>query len=203
MKPGLLSLMQWLSPSFPVGGFTYSHGLEWAVSEGDVRDAAGLGGWLGAILEQGAGRVDAILLTQAMAAEADLAALDALGRALAASRERLAETLDQGTAFLRTTNALTGTDYPAMVLPVAVGAAARDLGLAPVEVAALYLQAFASNLVLAGVRFIPLGQTEGQAVLTALQPRILTLAEAAAGADLAEIGAAFPARIWRRCSMRR
>ena len=75
-----------------------------------------------------------------------------------------------------------------MAYPVALGLAARPLDLAPAQVVALYLHAFASNLVQAGVRFVPLGQTEGQAVLAALHPAILRLADAAVVAELDEIG---------------
>jgi urease accessory protein len=122
---GLLTLTQWLSPAFPLGGFAYSHGLEWAISAGEIADAVGLRRWLEAVVAEGAGRADAILLAQALRPEADHGALDALGRALAPSRERLVETLEQGTALTRATNALLGLDYPPAVLPVALGRAAQ------------------------------------------------------------------------------
>ncbi len=187
MKPGLLTLAQWLSPAFPVGGFAYSHGLEWAISVGKIRDSQSLACWLAAVLAEGAGRVDAVLLTQALAG-GEPAPLAALAEALAASRERHVEAMEQGAAFLRTTNALTGADWPAMPLPVAVGVAARGLGVTPQEAAALYLQAFASNLVQVAVRFVPLGQTAGQAVLAGLQPLILRLAAEVATAGLDALG---------------
>ena len=196
----LLTLTQWLSPAFPLGGFAYSHGLEWAITAGEVMDAGSLRRWLEGVLAEGAGRTDAILLAHALRPDADVDALDALARALAPSRERLAETLEQGTAMVRTTNALTGADAPPRVLPVALGVAARGLGdgsgdgpgcgpgAEAGQVVALYLHAFAANLVQAAVRFVPLGQTEGQAVLAALQPRIIALAAEAAGAPLDALG---------------
>ncbi|WP_127903311.1 urease accessory protein UreF [Solirhodobacter olei] len=182
----LLTLAQWLSPAFPVGGYAYSHGLEWAIAEGRVKDAEGLRAWLEGVLAEGSGRTDAILLVQALTV--DPAEISELARALAPSRERLLETMEQGAAFSATTNALTGADWPAMPLPVAVGAAARSLEATPEEIAALYLQAFAGNLVQAGVRFLPLGQTEGQKVLAALRPLILRLAAEAAGASPSDLG---------------
>lgn len=184
----LLTLTQWLSPAFPVGGYAYAHGLEWAISAGDVRSAETLAAWLGDVVAHGAGRADAILLCVALSPKADLAALSDLGRALAPARERLEETLAQGRAFLAATNALTGAALPDMPYPVAVGAAARGLGLAPERVAGLYLHAFASNLVQAAVRFVPLGQTEGQQVLAGLHPVILRVAAQAAQAGLDDIG---------------
>lgn len=184
----LLCLTQWLSPAFPAGSYAYSHGLEWAISDGDVTTAAQLQRWIAAVLSEGAGRTDAILLAQALRPETDLADLAALAQALAASRERLVETLDQGRALGQTIAALTGRAEKAMPYPVALGAAARSLGLPVARVAALYLHAFASTLVQAGVRFVPLGQTEGQAVLAALHPVILQVAEDAACAGIDRIG---------------
>jgi urease accessory protein len=185
----LLTLVQWLSPAFPTGGFAYSHGLEAAISQGAVADAADLRRWLAEVLEFGAGRQDAILLVQALRPTADHAALDALARALQPSSERLTETLDQGTAFARTVAGLTGRDLPARCLPVAVGEAAGVLGLAGAQVAALYLHAFASNLTSVAMRFMPLGQAEGQGVLAALHPLIDTLAEEAVTLTLDDLGA--------------
>jgi urease accessory protein len=184
----LLSWVQWLSPAFPTGGYAFSHGLEWAVWAGDVTTAAQLQVWIGAVLTEGAGRTDAILLAQALRPDADLAALAAVAGALAASRERLTETLDQGRALATTVAALTGRDLAPMPYPVALGAAARPLGLPVGWVVALSLHAFTSNLVQGGVRFVPLGQTEGQAVLAALHPLIDRAAAEAADADLDRIG---------------
>lgn len=186
----LLTLTQWLSPAFPLGAFAYSHGLETAISDGLVDDVDRLEDWLGAVLEQGAGRSDAILLCHAMRGDPDAGALAALAEALPASEERWRETMEQGAAFTRTVNALTGEARPEYPLPVALGAAASALDVSPEEVAALYLHAFASNLVSVGIRFVPLGQTEGQAVLSRLKPRIVALATVAAKASLDDIGSA-------------
>ena len=99
----LLRLLAWLSPAFPTGGFAYSHGLEWAVEAGDVRYGETLREWVEDVLERGAGRTDAILLRHAWGAPdaASLAAVAELAGAIAPSRERRQETLDQGEAFLR------------------------------------------------------------------------------------------------------
>lgn len=182
----LLTLTQWLSPSFPVGAFAYSHGLEQAIGDGDVRDAATLEAWLRLVLEQGSGAVDAVLLCRALAGDevADTA------RALAASRERLEETEKQGAAFAQTVNALYGEALPPMPLPVAVGVAARRLSLSPEQVAALYLHSFTSNLVSAAVRFVPLGQSEGQRVLSRLHEAIETVAARAVETPLDQVGSA-------------
>lgn len=184
---GLLSLIQWLSPAFPTGAFAYSHGLEVAMAGGEVRDGQGLRDWLGDVLERGSGWTDAVLLARGLQPEADLDALSDLARALAASAERLRETEDQGAAFAATTAALTGQDWPARPLPLAVAQAARVLHLPVSQVIGIYLHGFASNLVSCALRFIPLGQTEGQATLAKLHPVIgrLTMAAAQPGAELA------------------
>lgn len=177
----LLTLTQWMSPAFPLGGFAYSHGLENAILTGAVLTAQDLGHWLRGILAEGSGRSDGVLLSMTLGG-ADVRATDALARALAASPERLQESLDQGRAFLRVSNVLHGGDWDDLTLPVAIGVQARGLSLAPQTVLALYLQSFASNLVQGAVRLIPLGQTQGQQVMQDLAPLITELAHGLNGA---------------------
>jgi urease accessory protein len=167
----LLRLSRWLSPAFPTGGFAWSHGLETAVRDGTVRDAASLEDWLEVLLRWGAGRTDAILMTAAHRSDgAGLAALAELAQALAPSRERRAETLGQGAALARTLRAVHGWDLPDMALPVALGRAAR-LGELPIgPVSAVALQGFATTLVQAAQRLMPLGQTDAQGLLLRLSP---------------------------------
>jgi urease accessory protein len=172
IDPGLLTLSQWLSPSYPVGGFAYSHGLETAMAQGAVHDGDSLRLWLEDVLDHGSGRADALFLRRAYCAEApqDILRLDAQARAFACSGERQREAERQGAAFVRTTNAVWGLDLPDVVLPVAVGRAAALMDIDGHAATSLYLQGFASNLILAAVRLIPLGQTVGQSVLAALGP---------------------------------
>jgi urease accessory protein len=194
MEPEALHrLMAWLSPSYPVGAFSYSHGLEWAVETGWVGDAQGLSAYVSEVLREGGGRVDAVLLAHAhaAAAAADLGRLDAvveLGAAFRATAETALESHAQGQAFLSTTRrawpdsrleelAVVVRGRP-LAYPVAVGMAAAGLPCAVVLVA--YLHAFAANLVSAGVRLVPLGQTDGQRVLAGLG---LVIAEVAALAE--------------------
>ena len=185
---GLLTLVQWLSPAFPTGGFAYSHGLEAAISSGQVTDGPSLRQWLADVLEFGSGRQDAILLIHALKPGADHAALDTLARSLQPTAERLAETLEQGTAFARTVAGITNRDLAPRCLPVAVGEAAAPLGLPPAQVAALYLHAFASNLTSVAMRFVPLGQAVGQGVLSTLHPIIDSIAADAADLSLDDLG---------------
>lgn len=186
----LLTLTQWLSPAFPLGAFAWSHGLEQAVAAGEVTSAQALGDWLTDILSLGAGRSDAALLSLTLRGE-DAGEMADLARALAPSRERWEETAQQGAAFAATLQAL-GHEVAPAALPVAVGQAARALELAPPRVAALYLHSFASNLVSAGVRFIPLGQSAGQGALARLHPLIEEIAQWSQTASASDITSFVP-----------
>ncbi len=185
-----LTLAQWLSPAFPTGGFAWSHGLEQAIVAGVVQDAATLGDYLQDVLDRGGGRADAILLCAAMRPEAQCEALTDLALALCAGRERRDETLEQGTAFAAAIAAMTGSEPVAAPFPVAVGRAAAGLGLPPEAVAGQYLLALAQGLVLAAVRFLPLGQSDGQRVVARLMSPILDIAREAAQSSPDDIGSA-------------
>ncbi len=190
----LLTLTQWLSPVFPVGGYAYSHGLETAISQGDVATGDALARWLTVVMEHGAGLSDAVLLTSAMEVDADIAGLDDWAAALVASSERWQETFEQGGAFTRAVNAIKGRDDCAVSLPVAVGRAAATLSISAERVASLYLQAMVSNLATGAVRHIPLGQAVGQRVIAGLQETVLAIAARAADMEPEDIrGAAFGA----------
>ncbi|WP_245688853.1 urease accessory protein UreF [Paracoccus chinensis] len=185
---GGLLLVQLLSPAFPTGAFAYAQGLEWAMDSGAVHDAGSLAEWLRDVLEHGSGWSDAVLLSLALRPGADHVALDEFARALCLTAERLTETLEQGAAFARTAAALTGMEASPAVLPVAVGRACASLGQPAARVIGFYLHGQALNLVQAAVRFLPLGQTEGQRVLADLSPVILRLAAQAANATEADLG---------------
>lgn len=183
----MLTLTRWLSPAFPLGSFAYSQGLETEIAAGRVSDAAAVQGWLEQVLRHGALRSDAVLL---VAARNGAEGVSDLARALAPTSERWLETSAQGNAFAQTVSAL-GTPVAPAALPVVVGQASRSLsGLGDAQVAAHYLQSALSALVSAAVRFVPLGQTEGQAVLQALAPWVQVIAEQAANSTLDDIGSA-------------
>lgn len=180
-------LAAWFSPAYPVGSYSYSHGLEWAISAGEVTDAASLEAWAAGVVEFGAGRSDAILLRLAHAAP-DPGPLADLARALAPSAERLLETSAQGAAFAKVTAAAWGLDLPALPYPVAAGRAAALQGL-PVDLTAtLFVQAFAAAVVSAGVRLVPVGQTDGQRITARLMPLAARVAAETAGLGEDDLG---------------
>ena len=174
----LLTLTQWLSPAYPVGAFAYSQGVESAVASGWVSDADSLVEWLRDTLSDGSGRTDAIWLRLAHAAPdgTALARLDAEARAFSATRERLREAERQGAAFAATTRAVWGIDLPDLLLPLAVGRAARLVGLDIEAVVPLYLHGIASNLAAASMRLLPIGQVAAQRIVADLTPLCLDIA---------------------------
>ena len=200
----LYRLMTWLSPSFPVGAFSYSSGIEWAVEAGDITNAASLRDWLSAMLSDGGGFCDGVFVAHihraAMAGD-DKALRDVaeLASAFAPSRERLLETSTQGKAFIEISlNAwpheklkqLIAACDGAIVYPVAVGlvSAAHGLPLAPTMHA--FFHAVVSNWISAGARLVPLGQTDSQRVLAALEPMVVATGHRAMAASLDDLGSA-------------
>ena len=188
MTDPLITLAQWMSPSFPVGAFAYSHGLEQAIADGSVATARDLQLWLADVIQVGAGRSDISFLAAAYHGQ-DLPAIDRAARAFAASAERLQETDLQGAAFCDTVNPVWGLSLPRLTYPVAVGAAAAACALPLEATARLYLHAMIANLTSAAIRLVPLGQTDGQHVLTALAPLIEKTATTAQSVPLPEITA--------------
>jgi urease accessory protein len=200
----LYRLMTWLSPSFPVGAFSYSSGIEWAVEAGDITDAASLRQWLASMLEDGAGLCDGIFLAhthRAASSEDDVSLREVaeLAAAFTPSRERHLETTAQGRAFIEIARAawhhaaldrLLAACEAAIVYPVAVGlvSAAHAIPLAPTVHA--FLHALTSNWISAGARLVPLGQTDSQRVLAGLEPVVADTARRALAASLNDLGSA-------------
>jgi urease accessory protein len=200
----LLPLSAWLSPAYPVGAYSYSHGLEYAVEAGMVHDWPSLADYAGTALEAGGGWTDLVLLAAAWraATAGDDAGLDEvaeLGAAFRGTAETALESMNQGTAFVLATGAAwPGTPLDAfaarhqgrLAYPVAVGAAAAGKAVPLDAVLAAYGQAFAGNLVSAGLRLVPLGQTDGLRALAALGPVIACAAALAAETPLDRLGTA-------------
>jgi urease accessory protein len=200
----LYRLMAWLSPSYPVGAFSYSSGIEWAVESGDIKDAATLTDWLAAMMTAGGGFCDAVFLAHAHRAataenDVDLRATAELAAAFAPSKERHLETTAQGRAFVEATRAAwpcaaldllaASWDGP-VAYPVAVGVAAAGHGIAADATLHAFLHAVGANWISAGVRLIPLGQTDGQRALAMLEPVIADTARRALKASLDDLGSA-------------
>jgi len=193
----LLRLTAWLSPAFPIGSFSYSSGLERAVHDGLVASADDLGDWIGGILQQGGVWNDAVLLAEAWRrthAGGGIRELAELATAMAGSAERHMETTLQGAAFRDAAGAWGETeadDLPADVpYCVAVGAISGRHGVALDDTLAVFLQAWASNLIQAAIRLSVLGQKQGLALLSRLEPQFVETAARAARSTLDDLGSA-------------
>jgi urease accessory protein len=200
----LYKLMAWFSPAYPVGAFSYSSGLEWAVAAGDIRDADALLDWLTVMMSDGAGFCDGVFFSHAWRActipdDDALRGVIELAAALTPSRERFLETTAQGRAFLDATRAawpcatldrLAAIGDEALAYPVVAGAAAAGHHIALDLALPAYLQALVANWVSAGVRLVPLGQTDGQRVIAALEPTVAAVSERALFAALEDVGSA-------------
>lgn len=190
-------LLAWMSPSFPVGAFTYSHGLESMVESGEISDLADLADWIADAIRYGAGWTDALLLRRTWLAEEDQSALNDLALALSPTRERRLETAAQGSAFLKTArDAWPWAERPdddlvhitEVANPIAVGYVASGHGLALEPVLHAYLHGFAANLVSSGIRLIPLGQTDGQRALLILEDAISVTVNSVLLAEPGDLG---------------
>ena len=198
MKPPnpahLLHLLTWLSPAFPTGGFAYSNGLEWAVEAGDITDEAGLGDWILDLMRHGSLWSDAIIMRTACSAPASQwQELAQTALALCPSHERRLETLAQGAAFRLAAApwpcpALEDWPHTPLPYPVAVGLLAGAHDLAQDQALAAFLHAATANLVSAGVRLIPLGQTAGLRIQRRIEPAILELVESTQHSKLDDCG---------------
>ena len=202
-EAALYRVLNWLSPSFPIGSFSYSHGLETAAASGAVHDRESLERWIGACVALGSGRVDADILRDAhrSAIADDIEALSSANRrglAFRATAELSLETAAQGGAFLATCRAAWPEPFldrwavscDEVCYPAAVGAATARAGI-PVGCAlTAYLQAMAASLNSVGLRLGIVGQTDGQRILAALESLVVAAAASAIARDRADFGGA-------------
>jgi urease accessory protein len=200
----LYRLLTWLSPSFPVGAFSYSSGIEWAVEAGDIGDAASLSQWLAAMLAEGSGFCDGVFLAQAHRAasvrdDGALRDIAELAAAFVPSRERQLETSAQGRAFVDIARAAwncEGLDQMIswcdgnIVYPVAIGVVGAAHAIPLASTMHAFLHALTSNWISAGARLIPLGQTDSQRMLALLEPVVVATAGRALAASLDDLGSA-------------
>ena len=207
-EQSLFQLLAWSSPGYPTGAFSYSHGLEWAVETGDVTDLQTLLNYVTAVISRGGGWIDAVLFAHAWnAARQDsttpLDELSTLACAFRGSSETALESRQQGTAFLDVTRKAwphptldafaqrnAGTPI-AHCVAVAITCAVHGVALTPSLHA--YLHAIAANLVSAGARLIPLGQTQAQIAIARLSTTLAAIVERALTTGLDDLGTAAPA----------
>ncbi|RCK54286.1 urease accessory protein UreF [Thalassospira profundimaris] len=209
----LMRLMTWLGPSFPVGAYTYSHGVEYAIEDGRVHTRDSVIAWIEGVLAFGAGRIDGVLFCQAYAAarDGDQDALIEIGIDADCRRgtaEMALEATAQGRAFVSTVSqvwddplldgwaaSLRGLDrLPSYPVAVAIAAAGVDVDLRSALTA--FFHAMAANLVSSAVRLVPLGQTDGIRAVAALEKTVEMAVERAIATEPEDIGACAPLVDW-------
>jgi urease accessory protein len=203
----LLRLQSWLSPAFPTGSYSYSHGIEWAVEAGHVHDRKSLVDWLEADLCHGSGRNEAIFFSEAWrcAIDDDRAKLFEIAELAAAYRgtsEFTLESSQQAAACLATLRQvwpdrvldwLSETLCERHVQPalaVVLGVRAARQGIPASLALPAFLQSYIANLVTAGVRLIPLGQTDGQRAIAELEKAVQVASTQAEKATIDDLGSA-------------
>ena len=207
VPPALLRLQSWLSPAFPNGAYSYSHGLEWAVEAGYVDNRRSLVDWLEADLCYGTGRNEAIFFIEAYccAMDDDSVRLGEIAELAAVSRatpEFALESSQQAAACLTTlrhvwpdrildllSEILTASEIQPVVA-IVVGARAAKEAIPLAITLPAFLHSYVANLVTAGVRLIPLGQTDGQLAIAELERAVLSVCSQLRGATLDDLGSA-------------
>jgi urease accessory protein len=203
----LLRQQSWLSPAFPTGSYSYSHGIEWAVEAGYIHDRASLVDWLEADLRYGSGRNEAIFFIEAWRRATDddcerLLEVAELAAAFRGTSEFALESSQQATASLatlrrvwpdRVVESLSELLLERSVPPaLAVVLGARAAGQRVTSGLALpaFLQSYIANLVTAAVRLIPLGQTDGQLAIAELEEAVLAASAQAEHSTIRDLGSA-------------
>ena len=182
----LARLLQLASPTLPVGAYSYSGGLEAAIEAGVVQDAAGAERWIGDVLEFSIGRMEAPLLFRMMKEQA-------WNETFLASRESAelrAETVQMGYSLNRLLKDLGLGEVPVEEpsFPAAFAYAAAQWQIEPEAALQAYLWAWLENQVMAAVKAVPLGQTDGQRILLSLGDCIARLVKKSAQMKDEDIG---------------
>jgi urease accessory protein len=202
----LVRLLQLASPTLPIGAYSYSQGLEWAVQAGTVHDAASAGRWIGDLMEFAIGPGEAAVLWRCLHAidAGDGAAFCHWNGWFRASRETSelrAETLQTGAALVKLLHDLALLDVPAqsavqayapITLPAAFALAARASRVDAASAVTGYLWSWLENQVLAAMKSMPLGQVGGQRLLRELAARIPAVVTAASALDDADLASFAP-----------
>lgn len=194
----LARLLQLASPALPVGAYTYSQGLEWAVEAGTIKNEADAAIWIGDLLEHSIGCFEAPLLARLMTAwqaldraenRAEILRLNGDFLASRESAELRAETVQMGFSLRRLVADLRQSelapvaqvlaDLPEVAFPTGWAGLAAFWGVDTEDALTAYLWSWAENQVMAALKAVPLGQAAGQRLLAELGRRLPAVTEAA------------------------
>ena len=188
INPKTHKVMAWLSPSFPLGAFAYSHGLEFEISEGNVSTSEELYEWLKDILRFGSVWNDLVLFCNSYKTDVNsLNELSDIAKAFAQSKERYYETIEMGNAFSKIISSIEGVYLKGMPLPIIMGYIAKIENVSLPYILPLYAHSFISNLISVSIRLLPLGQTDAQKLLFSLFPIIDDVAKEALKSNIGDM----------------
>lgn len=174
ISTNLMRLLQLASPTLPVGAYSYSQGLEAAIEAGVVTDASSAEQWIGDLLELSMSRMEVPLLFRMISDPESIEALNLLFLANRETAELRAETVQMGYSLNRLLPSL-GVDALAIdepSFPAAFAAAVNAWQIDVHEALQAYLWSWLENQVMAALKAVPLGQTDGQQMLLSLANRI-------------------------------
>lgn len=209
-SPAFFRLQQLISPSLPIGAFTYSQGMEWAVECGWIKDADDLYSWLDSLLESSVGSLELPVLARLYNAcqQQDIEAFAQWSHTLLAWRETSelrAEERQRGQALTMVLDKLPdAADWPELQQQAWREALAQTQ-LAGFALACArwhvdkeqalngYLWSWLENMVIVGVKLIPLGQSDGQRVLFRFSDQLATITNKALALGDDDIGPSSPA----------
>lgn len=190
-NPALIKLMTWLSPAFPIGGFSYSGGLEAACQSGQVHDQSTLKEWIECALSHGPVHTDTVILSTTYRNDLDIDTINQLALSLCVSKERYEETIALGDAFIQASQpwrSVTSEIPDTLVYPCAIGLMAKQNNIPLQDTLNAFLQSFVSHQIQAALRLIKLGQQGAMALQHDLEPLITEKSESAKDYTMDNLG---------------
>tara|TARA_B100001248_G_scaffold129623_1_gene97190 strand:- start:147 stop:860 length:714 start_codon:yes stop_codon:yes gene_type:complete len=198
----LHTVLTWFSPSYPIGSYAYSHGLEYAVEEGLVKDPQTLLGWIRDLLFFGTGYNDSIIINSIYDSVAndncvEFDYISQIANAIKPTKEIALESYQQGVSFKNILMDVYSNSNLTFYLnrlddcityPSVVGVAG---GIFEVEKKLLlhsYLHAFTSNILSAALRIMPIGQTEIQKIIFQMKGNVEEMTNKSLGLSLSDLG---------------
>ena len=185
IKESLQILQTWFSPLFPVGSFSYSHGLEAMINDNLIKSKEDILEYLKCILKYGSGKNDIILIKYAYQGED----VNDLALSLCPTKERKIESIEMGNAFRKVLE--DSWNYKIQentAYPISVGKAAKYFKI-PLNLTIIsYLQSFASNLINVCIKHIPIGQKVGQDCIIQMYDLIREIENESKNLDLEDLG---------------
>ncbi len=192
-----------ISPALPVGGYSYSHGLEHAVAAGWVSNLADARGWITGLARDVLPRLDLPVLARVYrcAQDDDEPGIRHWNAVLLASRESAElqrEDSEMGEALKRLLTDLVGVDAIKSLpgksaFATSFALACLNWGIDVADACAAYAWVWCENQVAAAIKLVPLGQTEGQKILLEMVMQVHELAELALAASDEDVGITCPA----------